>query len=142
MLFRSNDTATTEIYTASNTLSLHDALPISSRRRHTRLPQVTGVQTCALPISRPSGPQHLVHGAVRGGPDAGAVPGVPRRTHPRDARVVHGEDRREDSWGAMQHQVRGHCLHGDRRRHGEAHAPGEFVQRLVTWSQLKISIFP
>ena len=29
MLFRSNDTATTEIYTPSNTLSLHDALPIS-----------------------------------------------------------------------------------------------------------------
>ena len=28
MLFRSNDTATTEIYTAVNTLSLHDALPI------------------------------------------------------------------------------------------------------------------
>ena len=27
MLFRSNDTATTEIYTAVNTLSLHDALP-------------------------------------------------------------------------------------------------------------------
>ena len=30
MLFRSNDTATTEIYTPVNTLSLHDALPISS----------------------------------------------------------------------------------------------------------------
>ena len=30
MLFRSNDTATTEIYTLSDTLSLHDALPISS----------------------------------------------------------------------------------------------------------------
>ena len=29
MLFRSNDTATTEIYTPSNTLSLHDALPFS-----------------------------------------------------------------------------------------------------------------
>ena len=29
MLFRSNDTATTEIYTPSNTLSLHDALPVS-----------------------------------------------------------------------------------------------------------------
>ena len=29
MLFRSNDTATTEIYTTANTLSLHDALPIS-----------------------------------------------------------------------------------------------------------------
>ena len=28
MLFRSNDTATTEIYTPSHTLSLHDALPI------------------------------------------------------------------------------------------------------------------
>ena len=27
MLFRSNDTATTEIYTVTNTLSLHDALP-------------------------------------------------------------------------------------------------------------------
>ena len=27
MLFRSNDTATTEIYTSVNTLSLHDALP-------------------------------------------------------------------------------------------------------------------
>ena len=29
MLFRSNDTATTEIYTPTTTLSLHDALPIS-----------------------------------------------------------------------------------------------------------------
>ena len=28
MLFRSNDTATTEIYTHSDTLSLHDALPV------------------------------------------------------------------------------------------------------------------
>ena len=28
MLFRSNDTATTEIYTVEHTLSLHDALPI------------------------------------------------------------------------------------------------------------------
>ena len=32
MLFRSNDTATTEIYTVRYTLSLHDALPISTRR--------------------------------------------------------------------------------------------------------------
>ena len=29
MLFRSNDTATTEIYTTLDTLSLHDALPIA-----------------------------------------------------------------------------------------------------------------
>ena len=33
MLFRSNDTATTEIYTVSDTLSLHDALPIATRAR-------------------------------------------------------------------------------------------------------------
>ena len=32
MLFRSNDTATTEIYTRYNTLSLHDALPIYVER--------------------------------------------------------------------------------------------------------------
>ena len=30
MLFRSNDTATTEIYTTRHTLSLHDALPLSA----------------------------------------------------------------------------------------------------------------
>ena len=30
MLFRSNDTATTEIYTQRDTLSLHDALPTST----------------------------------------------------------------------------------------------------------------
>ena len=30
MLFRSNDTATTDIYTTEHTLSLHDALPILS----------------------------------------------------------------------------------------------------------------
>ena len=33
MLFRSNDTATTEIYTSSYTLSLHDALPIKGPER-------------------------------------------------------------------------------------------------------------
>src|SRR6056300_483332 len=54
LFFFFNDTATTEIYTNLNTLSLHDALPISSRRRHTRFLNVTGVQTCALPIDRKS----------------------------------------------------------------------------------------
>ena len=34
MLFRSNDTATTEIYTSIDTLSLHDALPISRKQKH------------------------------------------------------------------------------------------------------------
>src|SRR6056300_396898 len=43
-----NDTATTDIYNNLNTLSLHDALPISSRRRHTRFLNVTGVQTYAV----------------------------------------------------------------------------------------------
>src|SRR5216117_4498827 len=33
-----NDTATTEIYTRKDTLSLHDALPISSARRARRFP--------------------------------------------------------------------------------------------------------
>eukprot|EP01043_Picozoa_sp_COSAG02_P122967 COSAG02_NODE_59911_length_273_cov_0.517241_1_plen_76_part_10 len=70
--FRSifNDAATTEIYTLSYALALHDALTtvppplprpltkpsnvaklhfFSSRRRHTRYEFVTGVQTCALP---------------------------------------------------------------------------------------------
>ena len=39
MLFRSNDTATTEIYTTVHTLSLHDALPISvplKKQTHSR----------------------------------------------------------------------------------------------------------
>ena len=36
MLFRSNDTATTEIYTTEHTLSLHDALPISVDARADR----------------------------------------------------------------------------------------------------------
>ena len=37
MLFRSNDTATTEIYTVSYTLSLHDALPILSGGQRQRI---------------------------------------------------------------------------------------------------------
>ena len=39
MLFRSNDTAPTEIYTPRHTLSLHDALPISACRRRLELPR-------------------------------------------------------------------------------------------------------
>ena len=40
MLFRSNDTATTEIYTVSDTLSLHDALPISDQLPDPDLPEL------------------------------------------------------------------------------------------------------
>src|SRR6187431_3800153 len=36
-----NDTATTEIYTTVHTLSLHDALPISKRRRSSRRTSTT-----------------------------------------------------------------------------------------------------
>ena len=45
MLFRSNDTATTEIYTSSYTLSLHDALPIfalGTKRAPVTVISVTG----------------------------------------------------------------------------------------------------
>ena len=38
MLFRSNDTATTEIYTRAYTLSLHDALPVFSAAEVTAAP--------------------------------------------------------------------------------------------------------
>src|SRR6056300_1290579 len=38
MFFFFNDTATTEIYTNLNTLSLHDALPISSHIQKSRMP--------------------------------------------------------------------------------------------------------
>ena len=45
MLFRSNDTATTEIYTHSDTLSLHDALPIRAQAKPFKL----GGETFELP---------------------------------------------------------------------------------------------
>ena len=54
MLFRSNDTATTEIYTLLYTLSLHDALPISDADAHrelTRLlPLLDAVGVAAWPF--------------------------------------------------------------------------------------------
>ena len=46
MLFRSNDTATTEIYTVGNTLSLHDALPTSIGPGATNL--VTGAAAATV----------------------------------------------------------------------------------------------
>src|SRR3546814_3911777 len=50
LFFFFNDPATTEIYTYSHTLSLHDALPISiaarSRRARSRLPAPTGPRAC------------------------------------------------------------------------------------------------
>src|SRR3546814_8925352 len=48
----------------------------SSRRRHTRCALVTGVQTCALPISRPSGVGAALAAALTlaAGFDTGAAP--------------------------------------------------------------------
>ena len=51
MLFRSNDTATTEIYTPSNTLSLHDALPIYIRLD--QVDQAMATIVVALPFVLP-----------------------------------------------------------------------------------------
>ena len=51
MLFRSNDTATTEIYTGSYTLSLHDALPISGISG--RVTELRAVDEGAVPASAP-----------------------------------------------------------------------------------------
>ena len=48
MLFRSNDTATTEIYTTEHTLSLHDALPICAPAA--RLIQIPLASALALPM--------------------------------------------------------------------------------------------
>src|SRR2546430_5470138 len=66
MLFFFNDTATTEIYT----LSLHDALPISSRRGQERPGRVAGRADCGglrLPGTESAGLQHLRSPAPRQG---------------------------------------------------------------------------
>src|SRR3546814_5329438 len=52
----------------------------SSRRRHTRCALVTGVQTCALPISFAGVTLGLLHGAQ---PDALVLCHEPTRTHMR-----------------------------------------------------------
>src|SRR3546814_3122022 len=62
----------------------------SSRRRHTRCALVTGVQTCALPISRGHG--HPAHTAARAVP-TGSSGGQRRRGH-RAARPPRSEERR------------------------------------------------
>src|SRR6059058_6427194 len=55
----------------------------SSRRRHTRCRYVTGVQTCALPISAPTPPRRR--------PDAPPGRGGGQ---PREERIVRSEERR------------------------------------------------
>ena len=57
MLFRSNDTATTEIYTDYYTLSLHDALPNSPAEVDT-----TARKTGGLSVSYPEGAPRLKSG--------------------------------------------------------------------------------
>ena len=57
MLFRSNDTATTEIYTPRHTLSLHDAPPIDIRTHWPDIPPALAdaIMAClaADPARRP-----------------------------------------------------------------------------------------
>ena len=64
MLFRSNDTATTEIYTSVHTLSLHDALPITEASVSAE-PSVSCVLTTTATGDSPQPPtaslvQHLI----------------------------------------------------------------------------------
>ena len=55
MLFRSNDTATTEIYTSIDTLSLHDALPISlARNRRSFVTELQGYHANVMAWSWPT----------------------------------------------------------------------------------------
>ena len=54
MLFRSNDTATTEIYTVLHTLSLHDALPIYGVDR-----RPTDEEIAAFEAALPDQPHHV-----------------------------------------------------------------------------------
>ena len=75
MLFRSNDTATTEIYTVRYTLSLHDALPISAGYDLVaallgsggRLAVVTAAWFRLRPAGAPPSP-HEAQGRVEPGP--------------------------------------------------------------------------
>src|SRR3546814_4374119 len=79
----------------------------SSRRRHTRCALVTGVQTCALPITRrPDGAAHEGHPGVSipDPPDAATARGVPnlqvdleQTVHGDRDSGVHGGDRRRDA---------------------------------------------
>ena len=66
MLFRSNDTATTEIYTTEHTLSLHDALPISVGPAECReCPWAPGVLADRRPPARLGGASAACPGKFR-----------------------------------------------------------------------------
>ena len=73
MLFRSNDTATTEIYTTHNTLSLHDALPICRLWLLLQLVQAPDTGRGGLPAAASAGLRPLHGGAsYLRGPRAGS----------------------------------------------------------------------
>src|SRR3546814_8914862 len=112
----------------------------SSRRRHTRCALVTGVQTCALPISRPgrrrrhrrhpaAGP-HVRHGPRDGRPlDAGVHHGLPARRDRRDGEALprprpgagrHGPDPRADH-RSEERRVGKECVSTCRSRWSPSH---------------------
>ena len=80
MLFRSNDTATTEIYTGPYTLSLHDALPISLAASsplilavHPSLPVKNVKDVIALARARPGQLTYVSSGVGASGHLGGAL---------------------------------------------------------------------
>src|SRR3546814_3058731 len=63
----------------SRTSVWHELFCFSSRRRHTRCALVTGVQTCALPISNRVWRGYQAQQAAQGGTGRGASVKSPRR---------------------------------------------------------------
>src|SRR5213082_2917826 len=97
-----------------------DSFFFSSRRRHTRLCQVTGVQTCALPISCGSPPNALSDVYAMGGePQAAlAICGFPADTLPLEileAIFRGGRDKAAEAGCAI---VGGHTIHDAELKYG------------------------
>src|SRR5881397_4131451 len=90
-----NDTATTEIYTAQYTLSLHDALPISSPPHH----RPGWPPVCAPsggPLRRDADGRLLCRGDSLPPRDARVLPATQGQTHAR--RGGGGQYRRRAEW--------------------------------------------
>src|SRR3546814_2383276 len=82
----------------------------SSRRRHTRCALVTGVQTCALPISTPTRRGNRTRATESPRPMAGktspAFPRTSENNHPPPATSRHGMKRKEKGRDARTHPPR------------------------------------
>ena len=76
MLFRSNDTATTEIYTVSDTLSLHDALPISASYADYLIPTIHEVPA-NVRVGHVETPSPFTEYGIKGGGEGGRMGAPP-----------------------------------------------------------------